>query len=145
MKVFPQYYPEEIVFRNGAVLKFRGQRAQFAYNPSQNTLAILNYATPRAAVKAIQEQTAGTEVRRIRYRIYFFRGPGSTKTITPYNVYTHAVPPGTFLNFSPGGDSRAVFLRRANGRPFFFNGRTVYDVTQGKIDSDDPAWQFLES
>lgn len=145
MKLPLDYKLLSIEFRNGRPenerrLGFR--RATLIHRPGENSVIIDGVDTPDQAREKLLASLLPYELWTIRYEI---RVQGF-----PPIPFCHPFPRGAGVRLYEYEDptreqQNQLFLYRGRGERFFSNNFTLDDVSQGKIESSQSAYQFHEN
>lgn len=141
-------------------LEFRGfkKRAMFIgailhHYPIARQVVIDHLRTPKRQVRKYLYEIGGRELATIRYQI-IARDPKTGKLLYPAIMFCHPFPKGANVrlrsNLSPvvlawnaGGQAKLI-LARDGGLRFFSDNFTLSGLTDGRVDSNQPAYQFHE-
>lgn len=138
MKKIPvEYRLMSLEFRNGRAENERrlGFRAAFLFHDDRQRAVVIEGV--RNPEPGVFEELSPFEISAIRYEI---RAEGFAPV-----PYCHPFPSGTgvFLQ-AIAGDADNLFLARRNQLPFFSDDFTLRDVSNGRIQSNQAAYQFHE-
>lgn len=132
-----EYRLMSLEFRNGRPDNERRLgfvSAVMLHDDHQRAVAIEGIRNPEPGVF---EKLSPFEISAIRYEI-------RTDAFPPV-PFCHPFPKGTGVYLQAlDGDKSQLFLTRIKGRPFFSDNFTLRDVTNGRIDSGQSAYQFHE-
>lgn len=144
METWPEYNFEEITFRNGAAVLVKNS-PRLLYNESAQTVAIYGL-NPRDHRRLLD--SSASPLKDIFYFITVYDKAGGKELWR--HRFRHPFPKGTTVCIlpPPDGDDTpprpTLFVRNKAGTRLFSSSFTVRDVTDGAIQSDTRAFQFLE-
>lgn len=146
-----EYRLQSLEFRNGRARnarKFGFATGLLAFNEADRVVAIRTPPTTRAkmtdaefdAAMADYASTADGDPAEIMAIRYLIVADGF-----PPIPFCHGLKSGAGLYLlprEPGAPRHTLFLRQAQGRPFFSKEWTLRQVSSGRIDSSAPVFQF---
>jgi len=128
-------------------MEFRGMKRRAMFNGAimshgDRTVRISELNTPPKKVGDYLTEIDGRELRTIRYQI-IARNPTRLVSVYPPVTFCHPFPKGTGVRLYMNGDGSLALLRDGKRR-FFSDNFTLAGVTDGRVDSTQPAYQFHE-
>lgn len=139
MKIPVEYRLMSLEFRNGLPenqnrLGFRA--ALLLHDKARRAVVIEGIDTPGPERDRLLKLLSPFELSAIRYEI-------RTPELPPV-PFCHPFPRGSGVSLGRFGETDDLFLSRRGGKPFFSDNFTLRDVTEGRIDSSQSAYQFHE-
>jgi hypothetical protein len=139
MSIPVEYRLMSLEFRNGRPenerrLGFRS--VMLLHDDRQKAVVIEGGGKLDAREKQLLGALCNFEISTIRYEI-------QAKGYPPV-PFCHPFPKGTNVMLRPLVGTTQLFLHREGNKRFFSDNFTLRDVSEGKIDSGQKAYQFLE-
>lgn len=137
-----EYRLDALTLRRSQRIRFPSS-ARLLYNPADNIVAIeLSKTESKRIITQNRLLLPGAtrshfELSRIEYAMLIEMPDGQKETLR----FFHPMQPGNGVTLTTN-DQGELFFMNKTGRPLFSKDYTLRDVSQGKIDSDFPVWQF---
>ncbi len=133
-----EYRLRRIEFQNGAEVGFR--HARMLYNEDDHIIAIEHIDAPSWKIDEILAEIADAEGNLPELKTIFYdmavEGHAPIRFFHPMRPFNEV----RILDREPGRSR--LFFAQGDGRAMFTKEWTLRDVSEGKIDSDKPVWQF---